>query len=50
MMANSNGSRTVQCDESLIKRITILAVKQDKKRRQIIDHALREYLNKYENN
>lgn len=48
-MANSNGSRTIQCDENLIKRITILAIKKDKKRRQIIDDALTEYLNKYEN-
>jgi predicted transcriptional regulator len=46
-MANSNGSRTIQCDENLIKEITILAIQKDKTRREIIDEALKEYLEKY---
>lgn len=43
-MANSNGSRTIQCNEDLAKQISILAINLNKTRREIVDEALKQYL------
>lgn len=43
-MANSNGSKTIQISEELAKKLAILAIEQDKTRREMADEAIEFYL------
>lgn len=43
-MANANGTKTIQISEELAKELSLLAIKENKTRKQIADEAIQYYL------
>lgn len=43
-MTNSNNSKTVQISDSIAKKIAVLAIKNNKTRREMLDEILDNYL------